>query len=173
MTADDRPVLRIVRDTSEREHRWQWFCGHCAASFAQAPAPGARVCPSCGLGVLLESREDAVPQPGDAFVVIDSALLVHAMSERAEAMLGVSEELAVNRPVGELLSPADAETQRPSDFAAAVTAAMCGEDPVQTFVRPWNTFGVRMRARVSPCGPPRAALVVLDTPPTRLRVVPR
>jgi hypothetical protein len=29
-------------------------------------------------------------------------------------------------------------------------------------VRPWNTFGVRMRAKIAMCGPPRAALIVLD-----------
>jgi hypothetical protein len=41
-------------------------------------------------------------------------------------------------------------------------------------VRPWNTFGVRMRARIATCGPPRAALIVLDSgrSPT-LRAVPR
>ena len=33
----------------------------------------------------------------------------------------------------------------------------------RAFVRPWNTFGVRMRARIATCGPPRAALIVLET----------
>jgi hypothetical protein len=39
-------------------------------------------------------------------------------------------------------------------------------------VRPWNTFGVRLQARIAPCGPPRAALIVLGTPRRqRLRAV--
>jgi hypothetical protein len=43
---------------------------------------------------------------------------------------------------------------------------------VSAFVRPWNTFGVRLRARVASCGPPRAALVVLENQQARpLRVV--
>jgi hypothetical protein len=42
---------------------------------------------------------------------------------------------------------------------------------VSAFVRPWNTFGVRLRSRVASCGPPRAALVVLDQQARPLRVV--
>lgn len=29
-------------------------------------------------------------------------------------------------------------------------------------LRPTNTFGIRMKARIAACGPARAALVVLD-----------
>jgi PAS domain-containing protein len=133
----------------------------------------ARVCRSCGLGVMLETRKDIAPSHRDAFLVIDSALLVQALSWRAETLLGVTEESAVNRPVVELLAPADAEAGRPAGFAAALADAAAGaDDPVTAFVRPWNTFGVRLRARIASCGPPRAALVVLeDQPSRRLRVV--
>jgi hypothetical protein len=122
------------------------------------------VCPSCGLGLLLEAREDAIPTPRDAFLVIDSALLVQAMSRGAQSLLGMTEELAVNRPVANLLVPADAETHGGSDFAAVIVEAAEGDyaDSTYKFVRPWNTFGVRMRARISTCGPPRAALIVLE-----------
>lgn len=39
--------------------------------------------------------------------------------------------------------------------------------------RPLGAFGVRVVARIAPCGPPRAALVVLDerTPQRALRIV--
>jgi hypothetical protein len=79
----------------------------------------------------------------------------------------------VNRPVVQLLVPADAEAGRPARFAAALVEAAAGADePVSAFVRPWNTFGVRLRARVASCGPPRAALVVLEDHQARpLRVV--
>jgi hypothetical protein len=122
------------------------------------------VCTSCGLGLLLEAREDAIPTPRDAFLVIDSALLVQAMSREAQSLLGMTEEMAVNRPVANLLVPADAETHRGSDFAAVIVEAAEGDYAESTykFVRPWNTFGVRMRARISTCGPPRAALIVLE-----------
>ena len=76
----------------------------------------------------------------------------------------MTEEMAVNKPVAELLVPADAEAQGRTGFAAAVAQAADGHDPemARSFVRPWNTFGVRMRARIATCGPPRAALVVLE-----------
>ena len=83
---------------------------------------------------------------------------------RPRAFLGMTEEMAVNKPVAELLVPADAEAQGRTGFAAAIAQAADGQDPdtARSFVRPWNTFGVRMRARIATCGPPRAALVVLE-----------
>jgi PAS domain-containing protein len=174
-TTDLRPALKLVESADAEPVGFTWFCGHCAAPAGknQPPAPIARVCRSCGLGVMLETRRDIVPSNRDAFLVIDSSLLVQAMSSRAETLLGVTEDTAVNRPVVELLVPADAEAGRPARFAEALTGAAAGADePVNAFVRPWNTFGVRLRARIASCGPPRAALVVLeDQPPRRLRVV--
>jgi PAS domain-containing protein len=125
---------------------------------------------------MLEAREDAVPSSRDAFLVIDSSLLVQAMSREAQSLLGVTEEMAINKPVSELLVPADAEAQGRTSFAAAIAMAADGQDPdtSRSFIRPWNTFGVRMRARIATCGPPRAALVVLDNGrPPALRAVPR
>jgi PAS domain-containing protein len=133
------------------------------------------VCASCGLGLLLEAREDVVPSGRDAFLVVDSSLLVQAMSREAQSLLGVTEELAIDKPVSELLVPADAEAQGRAGFAASIATAAEGQDPdtARCFVRPWNTFGVRMRARVATCGPPRAALIVLDNGrPPALRAVP-
>lgn len=122
------------------------------------------MCRSCGLGLLLETRVDAVPRERDAFVVIDNALLVQAVSRRAQSLLAVTEEEAVNRPISDLLMSADAEAQGSRLSMAIASAADGGSDPITTFVRPWNTFGVRLRARIAPCGPPRAALLVLDSP---------
>lgn len=129
------------------------------------------MCPSCGFGLLLESRTDSLPSSKDAFLVIDSSLLVQGVSPAAESLLGVDEDSAVNRPVQDLLVPADAEAQGPSRFASAVAEVMGGEDSVGIFVRPWNTFGVRMRVKIAPCGPPRAALLVIETGPRTLRAV--
>src|SRR5437763_13010017 len=172
---DLRPALRLVESAGVEPVEFTWFCGHCAAPSRadQPPAPMARVCRSCGLGVMLETRRDIAPSHRDAFLVIDSSLLVQAMSKRAETLLGVTEDSAVNRPVIQLLASADAEAGRPAGFAAALAAAAAGADePVSAFVRPWNTFGVRLRARVASCGPPRAALVVLeDQQPRRPHVV--
>jgi hypothetical protein len=175
VSQSSRPALRLVEGTAPKVVEWAWFCGHCAspAPGNVPPAPTSRVCRSCGLGLLLETRQDALPSDRDAFLVVDTALLVQGMSRRAQVLLGTCEEDAVNRPVIDLLVPADAEAQGGSAFAAAIVDATAGaDDPVSAFVRPWNTFGIRMRARVAPCGPPRAALVVLQTArDRRLRVV--
>ncbi|HUO73816.1 MAG TPA: PAS domain-containing protein [Solirubrobacteraceae bacterium] len=121
---------------------------------------------------MLESRVDMVPTERDAFLVVDDSLLVQAVSRRAEELLAISEDAAINRPVAELVVPADAEARGPGSFAGAIADAVAeGTEAAHVFVRPWNTFGVRMRARIAPCGPPRAALLVLDPSPARLRAV--
>src|SRR5689334_4897730 len=136
----ERPALRVVEGGLAQEVPWLWFCGHCAAPSPDgaAPPPNGRVCMSCGLGLLLEAREDAVPTDRDAFLVVDSSLLVQAVSAEAETFLGVTEELAIDKPVAELLVPADAEAQGRTSFAAAIAQAADGQDPETTrrFVRP-------------------------------------
>src|SRR5947209_18785201 len=96
-----RPALRLVQGAAAQPIEWSWFCGHCAAPSpgSQAPPPTARVCRSCGLGLLLETRRDLIPGGEDAFLVVDSALLIQALSHHAEDLLGVSEDEAVNRPI--------------------------------------------------------------------------
>ena len=173
-TKASRPQLRLVTGQQAAQTEWAWFCGHCAARAPgdQPPAPIARVCRSCGLGLLLEAPAQALPSTRDAYLVIDSGLLVQAMSRRAETLLAMTEEVAVHRPLSELLVPADAEAARAGGFAAAVADAMSGEDRVgHAFVRPWNTFGVRMRVRIAPCGPPRAVLLVLEAQRSNLKLV--
>lgn len=168
-------MLRLVHAVDEPVVEYHWFCGHCAAPAEgmQPPAPAARVCNACGLGLMLEARADVAPAADEAFLVVDGALRVQAVSRSAEQLLGVGEDRAVNQPVARLLAGADAELSGTQSFAGAVIAAVAdGEEPVQRFVRPSNTFGVRMRARIAPCGPPRAALIVLDASPPPIQRVP-
>ena len=163
---NQRSALTLVSGGRDIPETFRWFCGHCAAPSpgGAAPPPTARVCTRCGLGLLLETREDAVPEPRDAFLVVDSRLLVQAMSREAQTLLGLAEEDAVDRPVSELLVPADAEGESRGGLAAAIAEAAAGDErDGRAYVRPWNTFGVRLRARIATCGPPRAALIVLDT----------
>ncbi len=176
MTVSERPALKLVEGGLGHDVPWLWFCGNCAAPSPHGgpPPPHARVCPSCGFGLLLEAREDAIPGDRDAFLVVDSSLLIQAMSREAQRFLGLTEQEAVNKPIAELLVPADAEAQGRTGFAAAISLAADGQDPETSrrVVRPRNTFGVRMRARIATCGPPRAALIVLeDSAPRPLRAV--
>ncbi|HEY4278109.1 MAG TPA: hypothetical protein VGM91_07825 [Conexibacter sp.] len=160
-----RALLRLVPSTAEEACPSQWFCGHCGAPPPgnETPAPPARVCGECGLGLLLEARADAAPKANDPFVIVDGSLAVCALSAESEKLLAVAETDVINRPVTELLTPADAEAAGPESLISAIQWAARGDDePRRVMVRPANVFGVRMPLRVGACGPPRAALLVLE-----------
>jgi len=138
------------------------FCSHCGAPPA-FEHPSSRVCDACGLGLMLKSSADVAPGIGDPFLVLDGSLLVCAVSAAAERLLCTLETDAVNHHITELLVPADTEAQGPTTLAVAVTWAARGDETTRrVVVRPANTFGVRVSARIASCGPPKAALVVFD-----------
>jgi hypothetical protein len=104
-----------------------------------------------------------VPGGDGAFLVVDSSLAIQGVSRAAELTLGVTESQAVNRHITELLIPADAESPGPVGLAIAITRAASGDDTAShVIVRPGNTFGVRLHVRIAACGPPSAALLVLE-----------
>jgi hypothetical protein len=161
-----RPALRLI---TPPEHEAPSpaqlvpFCSHCAATPPPTLSPSSRVCGACGLGLILESRADVAPKPGDAFLVLDRALAVCAVSEAAERLLTATEPDVVNRHVTDLLMPADAEERGGESLSVAVAWAARGRGGCRTtVVRPANTFGIRLTARIASCGPPRAALLVLE-----------
>lgn len=139
------------------------FCGHCGLSptDSETETP-SRVCANCGMGLMLQAPADVAPSADDPFLVVDSSLTICALSRVAEKLLGVAETDAVHRHVGEFLVPADAEAPTSENLSALVAWAARGESPsTSVVVRPANIFGVRYWARVGPCGPPQAALLVL------------
>ncbi len=161
-----RPALQLVTPLEhEAPAPLVSFCSHCGERPAQPPAgaTGSRVCASCGLGLILESSADVAPSAGDAFLVLDHSMAVCAMSESAERLLAASEPDVVNRHVSDLLMPAGAEEKGVASLSSAVTWAARGDGVTRTaVVRPANTFGIRLTARIASCGPPRAALLVLE-----------
>lgn len=163
-TASSRPALRLVTPLEhEAPAPLVAFCSHCGARPAAAANTSSRVCASCGLGLILESPADVAPSAGDAFLVLDHSLAVCAMSEAAERLLAASEPDVVNRHVSDLLIPAGAEEKNGTGLSAAVAWAARGDVGTRTtVVRPANTFGIRLTARIASCGPPRAALLVLE-----------
>jgi PAS domain S-box-containing protein len=154
--------LRIARKKGEKEEL-KIFCGHCGRPpEREAEDQASRVCAKCGMGLLLQAPIDTAPTPKDPFLVVDGALTICALSRQAEKLLGVSETEAVNRHVADFLVPADSEEKSGSNLATLLVWAARGETPMgNVVVRPANTFGVRYWARVGPCGPPSAALLVL------------
>jgi hypothetical protein len=163
-----RPALRlVVAPELEPAAPTALFCSHCgtrpAASGNAVDAAVSRVCGECGLGLILEAAEDVAPDAGDAFLVLDRALSVCAVSRSAERLLATSEPDAVNRHVSDLLMVADSEQSSGESLSIAVAWAARGDGATRTaIVRPANTFGIRLTARIAACGPPRAALVVLE-----------
>jgi len=114
------------------------------------------------MGLLLQAPSKSAPKASDPFVVVDGSLTICALSSAAEKLLDISETDAVHRHIAEFLVPGDAETAPNENLASLLTWAARGETPSnEVVVRPTNTFGVRYWARVGPCGPPSAALLVL------------
>jgi PAS domain-containing protein len=140
------------------------FCSHCGTRPAASDQPpGSRVCATCGLGLILQSAADVAPKAGDAFLVLDRTLSVCAVSDAAERLLATSEPDVVNRHLTTLLMPADAEERDGTSLSMAVAWAARGGGAMRTTtVRPANTFGIHLTARIGACGPPRAALLVLE-----------
>ncbi|MDO8185467.1 PAS domain-containing protein [Conexibacter sp. JD483] len=158
-----RRHLSIVPTTTEEARPSRWFCGHCGAVTDEAPAPVARVCGECDLGLLMEASADLVPRPREPYLIVDASLAVQALSAEAARFLAISEQEAIERPVTDLLIPADAEAASAHHFAQTIMHVAAGDDELRRLVvRPADVFGVRMPLRVGVCGPPRGALLVIE-----------
>jgi exopolysaccharide biosynthesis polyprenyl glycosylphosphotransferase len=160
------PTLKLVDSAVPETTETHWFCGYCGtAANGALPSPMSRVCEHCAAGLLLEAPADVAPDCNDPFLVVDARLTVQAVSRRAEQIFGVVEAEVTDHPITELLIDADVEVDDSQSFAAALlSAALDDEGGRSTFVRPRDAYGIRIRARISHCGPPRAALIVLETP---------
>ena len=115
-----------------------------------------------GVGLLVAAPSDAAPNPADPFLLVDGSLSICAVSRAAERLLITSETDAVNSHLSDLLVPADIEIAGPESLINRVIHAARGEGEVHHVVlRPAREFGIRFWARIAPCGPPKAALIVL------------
>jgi PAS domain-containing protein len=134
-----------ARDVEERVG----FCSYCGRF-----GGGQRVCPSCGLGVLLETDATALRNPGAAFVIARADGRISAVSQAAEKMLGKQDSL-IGRPLLALING--------QDLARFVATAGAGHGgPFRLEVT--QIGGGTLRAVVATCTNPRAALVVLTRP---------
>ena len=160
------PILTLVETGAPETIETHWFCGYCGTAAPEAmPLPISRVCGHCAAGLLLEAPADVAPDCNDAFLVVDARLTIQAVSRRAEQIFNVVEADVTDVPITELLTDADVEIDDSQSFGTALlSAALDDEGRRSTFVRPRDAYGIRIRARISHCGPPRAALIVLETP---------
>jgi hypothetical protein len=128
------------------------FCSRCGEPAVDPPVgdpPPAyeqRVCGVCGMGILLRCGADALPGAKASFAIVSRTLEIAAVSEAGESILGPEEKLIGKSLLDLLTSPVGDRR-----LARAVSqAALRVHDPLT------------MPCRISTCGPPRAALVVVE-----------
>jgi hypothetical protein len=161
----DGAILRAVR-TAAPDRRT--FCGYCGRRPQQAtarPEAASRVCPDCGLGLLLTADAGLTPEPRDAFLVVDAGLTVRALSKSAEKLFDLAETDVVDQPLENVLVAADSSGDARARLNALLSGAARGPltagEPSSAVVQPARSFGVRWSVRIGRCEPGHAALVVL------------
>jgi hypothetical protein len=120
-----------------------------------------RVCAKCGMGIMLTAPRKALPGPGAAFVVVTREGRISAVSEAAESLIGEEPGL-LGMPVGSALASAEGDERLARQVARAAGA---GREVAEATVTPVLQAGespTRFSARIAGCGPPRAALLVLE-----------
>ena len=141
------------------------FCTRCGEPAEspprdESPLSQARVCDACGMGVLLSCTREALPGARAAFLIATVELKINAVSVGAEEIFGPEQGVIGNYLLDLMTSP-----MGDVHFAKLVTgAAVRSREPV---VMPVKSLGVAseigmLAARVSTCGPPRAALVTVE-----------
>jgi PAS domain-containing protein len=148
----------VAHDTPLSRNR---FCSRCGASSPPGERDrqargGSRVCPLCGLGLMLTTPLEA--SPARCLLVADVALRISAVSEAAEERLGVDEAEILGRPAIEIVVPlAD-----PERFLALLRDTLGGARRA-TVVDCWvgDDHRALEQVRVGGCSPPPGVLLDL------------
>ena len=142
------------------------FCSRCGEPSNEPPKAQVnlirdRVCAQCGMGLMLSCTRDAMPGPAAIFMVFTYEGVVSAVSEAAERFFGAEQEL-LGRHVNDVL------TSPMGDGQLAARVARAGQRACEPVILPIRGVSSEaepagtMAARISTCGPPRAALVTME-----------
>jgi len=142
------------------------FCSRCGEPSNEPPKAQVnlirdRVCVQCGMGLMLSCTRDAMPGPAAIFMVFTYELVINAVSEAAERVFGPEQDL-LGRRVDEVL------TSPVGDAQLAARIARAGQRACEPVILPVRGLAAEtqrvgmMAARISTCGPPRAALVTME-----------
>ena len=142
------------------------FCSRCGEPAGdpprgERPLNQTRMCGVCGMGMLLNCLREALSGAGAAFLIATAELRVSAVSEPAEGLFGTEQHL-LGTPLGEILTSPIGEDSLSRTVARA---ALRNREPVVLPVRGAGSAARAkgmLAARVSTCGPPRAALVTVE-----------
>jgi hypothetical protein len=146
------------------------FCTRCAGTQLDeaqgAPFGFDRVCGRCGMGVMLSAPRKALPSSGAATVVVTREGRISAVSEQAEHLVG-DEAGLLGMPFASALT---SEQEDEDELLARqlARAASGGREIAEAVLTPVPQAGsrpIRLTARITSCGSPRAALVVLERAP--------
>jgi hypothetical protein len=132
------------------------FCSRCGHTTDER----VRVCDQCGMGVVLTGMRTETALDGAAFLICTHDLTVTAVSQAGEKIFGKQDRL-VGLPLLDLVTCPVGEDQL-GRYAALAALRPC--DPVVLplrLVAPKRSIGT-LAARISTCGPPRAALVTVE-----------
>jgi hypothetical protein len=141
------------------------FCTRCGTTAEEPEAQAVpfgfdRVCGRCGMGIMLSAPRKALPGPGAAFVVVTREGRISAVSETAEPLVGEEAGL-LGMPVGSALTSDEGDDRLARQVARAAGG---GRDVAEATLAPMpqGSRPARLKARIASCGPPRAALLVLE-----------
>jgi ribosomal protein S27AE len=142
------------------------FCSRCGEP-AEEPArtgerfPRERVCPRCGMGMMLACSRDAMPGTAAAFLVVTFDLRVSAVSTAGERIFG-REQTLVGKPLLDVITSPLGDDQLARHAGQAAQPAC---EPMVMPVRLASAEADRvgtLAARIATCGPPRAALITVE-----------
>jgi hypothetical protein len=138
------------------------FCSYCGyPPMGPWRARAHRVCMRCQMGVVLRARAGAEPRYDAPFLIVDRQLAVQAVSRHAEAVLSLDESAGVGIPLEELLICDKGHCDN-GEVALMVELAIAGAEPSNRLeLRTVANPEIRLRGRVTGCGPPPAALIIL------------
>lgn len=98
----------------------------------------------------------------EAFVIVDERLRVQAVSIQAEDVLMVADPDGLGAPLASYLVSDDDRDPSGAQLSLRITFAVGGRSaPGALKLRTAGTPEIRFRGRVSSCGPPAGALLVL------------
>ncbi|HEX2160638.1 MAG TPA: hypothetical protein VHF88_02345 [Thermoleophilaceae bacterium] len=143
------------------------FCSRCGEPAVDPPAGSEppvleqRVCGVCGMGILLRCNPDSLPGAGSAFLITSHALEVAAVSEAAEPIFAPEEKLLGANLMDLLTSTIGDRRLAKTVSRAALRVHEAVTVPARLAGPKADEIGT-MAARISTCGPPRAALIAVE-----------
>ena len=138
------------------------FCSYCGyPPMGPWRVRAHRVCMRCQMGVVLRAPAGAQPRYDDPFVIVDRQLAVQAVSRHAEVALSVEEPAGLDAALEEFLI-CDAGDHDRGELAALVELVFAGAEPSNRLeLRTVANPEIRLQGRVTSCGPPPGALLIL------------